>query len=158
LWLVQSEEFVYPACETPLVEAYGGLFESVFVVLHPFVHVPESLSWSVTRAYPGDAQIAALGSKCTWSEVAAQVKLNSCAQMNQALLTLIGSLVDPMADPAGCERLQSFLESEPVWMPAGDVSSRFYNATFFRYSKLPEPRNLSLSPNFRFPTPPCVCP
>ncbi len=58
----------------------------------------------------------------TWIQMymvgAAQVKLNSCARMNRALLTLIGSLVDPMADPAGCERLQPFLESEPVWMPA----------------------------------------
>jgi hypothetical protein len=92
---VELEEFVYPLYEIPLAEAYGGRFESAFVVLHPFVRVPQPLSWSVTRAYPEDAQITALGAKCTWSEVSARVGITSCARMNQALLTSIGSLADP---------------------------------------------------------------
>jgi hypothetical protein len=119
---VELEEFVYPRYEVPLAEAYGGRFESVFVMLHPFVRVPQSLSWSVTRAYPEDAQIAASGSKCTWSEVAAHVGITSCARMNQALLTSIGSVADPMADPAGRDVLQRFLETNPAWMP---VEGRF---------------------------------
>ena len=121
-WLVQLEEFVYPTYGAPLVDAYGGRFESTFVVLHPFVRVPVSLSWSATRQYPSDAQIAEFGSRCTWSDISAQVGITSCARMNQALLTSIGSLADPMADPAGGHRLQRFLESNPVWMP---VEGRF---------------------------------
>ena len=121
-WLVQLEEFLYPAYGAPLVEAYGGRFESAFIVLHPFVRVPAALSWSVTRQYPSDAQIAEFGAKCSWSEVASQVGINSCARMNQALLTSIGSLAESMADPAGRDTLQSFLESQPVWMP---VEGRF---------------------------------
>lgn len=117
-WLVQPEKFVYPRHEMPLLEAYGGRFESAFVILHPFVRVPQSLAWSATRRYPEDAQIAALGARCAWSEVEAHVELNSCAHMNQALLTSIGSLSDYMADPAGCERLRTFLENKPIWMPA----------------------------------------
>jgi hypothetical protein len=119
---VQPEEFHYPPYGAPLVEAYGGRFESVFVVLHPFVRVPSSLAWCVTRQYPDDAQIATFGAKCPWSEVAAQVGITSCARMNQALLTSIGSLADSMADPAGRDELQLFLESNPVWMP---VEGRF---------------------------------
>ena len=102
----------------PLAEAYGGRFDSVFVVLHPFARIPQSLSWKVTRRYPDDAQIAALGTRCDWSEVTAQIGLNSCARMNQVLLTSIGSLSDYMADPVGSERLQNFLENEQIWMPA----------------------------------------
>ncbi len=117
-WLVELEEFVYPRYEVPLAEAYEGRFESVFVILHPFVRVPQSLSWSVTRTYPEDAQIAALGTKCTWSEVASLVGLTSCARMNQALLTSIGSLPDFLADAAARDGLQGFLQSNPVWMPA----------------------------------------
>lgn len=119
---MQPEEFVYPAHEVPLAKAYAGRFESVFVILHPFVRVPQSLSWTARRTYPEDEQITALGTKCTWSEVAAQVSLSSCAQMNQALLTSIGSLTDLKADPAPCDRLHRFLESNPVWMP---VEGRF---------------------------------
>jgi len=115
---VELEEFVYPRYEVPLVEAYDGRFESAFVMLHPFVRVPQPLSWSVTRAYPEDAQIAARGTKYPWSEVASQVGLTSCARMNQALLTSIGSLPDYLADAAASNRLQSFLESQPLWMPA----------------------------------------
>lgn len=121
-WLVQLEDFLYPAYGAPLVEAYGGRFESAFIALHPFVRVPAALSWSLTRQYPSDAQIAEFGAKCSWSEVASQVGINSCARMNQALLTSIGSLAESMADPVGRDTLQSFLESQPVWMP---VEGRF---------------------------------
>ena len=99
------------------MEAYGGAFECAFVVLHPFVRVPAELAWSATRRYPGDAEIAARGEKVPWTEVAAQTSLKSCARINQALLTSIGSLDHHVADPAARNELQSFLESQPIWMP-----------------------------------------
>jgi Protein of unknown function (DUF2711) len=101
----------------PLVEAYGGAFECVFVVLHPFVRVPADLAWSRTHRYPRDAEIAANGAKVPWTEVTEQTSLKSCARINQALLTSIGSLDDHVADPAGRGELQRFLESQPIWMP-----------------------------------------
>jgi len=104
------------------VEAYGGAFECVFVALHPFVRVPAELGWSATRQYPGDGEIAARGAKVAWMEVAAAAGLQSCARVNQALLTSIGSLDDYLADAAGRDKLKGFLESEPIWMP---VEGRF---------------------------------
>ena len=115
---MQPESFVYPPYEIPLAEAYGGQFESVFVVLHPFLRMPESISWKVTRHYPDDTQIAALGTKYPWTEVAAQTGLTSYARVSQALLTSTGSLADHFADPHGRDALQAFLESSAVWMPA----------------------------------------
>ena len=100
------------------MEAYGGRFESVFVVLHPFVRVPPSQAWSINRRYPSDEEIAARGMKCPWAEVAGQTELRNCARVNLALLTSIGSLVDYLADPAGRDALKTFVESRPVWMPA----------------------------------------
>ena len=114
---MQPEHFTYPAYSEPLLEAYGGAFECVFVALHPFVRVPAELAWSATHQYPGDAQIVARGVKVPWMEVAAATGLNSCARLNQALLTSIGSLNDHFADPAGRDELKRFLESEPIWMP-----------------------------------------
>jgi hypothetical protein len=95
--------------------AYGGRFESVFIVLHPFVRVPYSLSWSATRQYPDDTQIAARGTRYPWAQVAAQTGLTSCARLNQALLTSIGSLVDYQADPPSRDALQAFLQTHPIW-------------------------------------------
>jgi hypothetical protein len=114
---VQPEQFTYPSLSEPLVEAYGGFFECVFVVLHPFVRVPAELAWSATHRYPSDAEIAARGEKIAWTEVAAATGLKSCARVNQALLTSIGSLTDHLADPSGRDELKHFLESQPIWMP-----------------------------------------
>jgi hypothetical protein len=114
---VQVENFIYPSCDMPLVEAYGGRFESAFVVLHPFVHVPQALAWSITRRYPDDTLIANYGTKYTWTEVIAQTGLANCARLSQALLTAIGSLDHHLADPPSRDVLRSFLETQPVWMP-----------------------------------------
>jgi hypothetical protein len=59
---VQPEHYIYPALNEPLLEAYEGSFEAVYILLHPFVRVPQELSWSVTRQYPDDATIRARGS------------------------------------------------------------------------------------------------
>ncbi len=64
-----------------------------------------------------DEQILAQSSKCSWSDVYSQTGLNSCAKLNQALLASIGSIAEELADFEARNRLQRFLESEPVWMP-----------------------------------------
>jgi hypothetical protein len=114
---VDPEQFIYPPYGIPLVEAYDGRFESAFVLLHPFIRVPEEMAWSVMRQYPGDSQISSLGAKFSWAEVSAQTGLSSCSRLNQALLTSIGSVTDHLADPAARDVLQKFLQTQPVWMP-----------------------------------------
>lgn len=129
---VQATDFTYPPHSIPLVEAYEGRFEAAFVVLHPFVRVPAELAWSVARQYPSDAQIAAHGSKCPWAEVAAATGLSSLARISQALLTAIGSLPDHLADPFGRDRLQHYLQSEPVWMPTEGCFEALLQPDFLR--------------------------
>jgi len=99
------------------MEAYGARYESVFVLLHPFVSVPEQLAWTATKQYPGDEQIASLGSKIHWGFVAAQTGLDTFSRLNHALLTSIRSLKDEFCDFGGARALNAFLESQPVWMP-----------------------------------------
>ena len=129
---MQPEPFVYPPYGEPLVEAYGGRFESVFIVLHPFLRVPESLAWSATRQYPGDAQILARASKCAWGEVATQTGMTSCARINQALLTSIGSLADYLAEPAGRDALKVLVQTQPVWLPAEGRFEPLLQADFLK--------------------------
>ena len=114
---MQYEQFKYPGYETPLLEAYDCRFESVFVILHPFVRVPAELSWKSSQSYPGDDQILAQGSKCAWAEVYERTGLNNCAKLNQALLASIGSLSDELIDPEAFRLLQNYLRAETVWMP-----------------------------------------
>ena len=109
---------MYPPYGTPLVEAYNRRFEAAFIILHPFIRVPEQLAWRVTRKYPSDAEIVARGANCTWMDVGRQTGLNSCARLNQALLTATGSLTGDFADREGKGAIQAFLQSHPVWMPA----------------------------------------
>lgn len=114
---MQYEHLTYPPYDGPLIEAYEGRFESVFVVLHPFVSVPDELAWKATRQYPSDEQILAVGAKCTRADVAPETGLRACAQVNQALLTSIGSIADDVSDFEARDAMQRYLESRPVWMP-----------------------------------------
>jgi hypothetical protein len=114
---VQFANFVYPSHAAPLIEAYEGRFESVFILLHPFIRVPEPLSWKATRQYPGDHQIITHGVPYPWQSIADQINLGSCARINQALLTCIASLKGDLADPAASAALANFLQTNPVWMP-----------------------------------------
>ena len=119
---MQFDQYVYPSYETPLAEAYGARFESVYVVLHPFVRMPEALSWRATQQYPDDAEVVSHGVKCPWAEVAAQTSMGACARLNQALLTSIGALAEHLSDYSARDKLQRYLQSSPVWMP---VEGRF---------------------------------
>lgn len=100
------------------MEAYGGRFESAYVIFHPFCRVPDHLAWKATKQYPSDEQIVALGTKCTWAQVAAETGLSSCAKVNQALLTSIRSISEELCDFQASDTLQSYLQSESIWMPS----------------------------------------
>jgi hypothetical protein len=99
------------------MEAYGGAFQSVYVILHPFVCVPDDLAWTATKQYPSDEQILSVGAKYTWAEVVNKARLGTCARLNQALLTSIGSIDKDLCDYTAGGTLKSLLESEPIWMP-----------------------------------------
>lgn len=108
----------YPPYGTPLVEAYDRRFESVYVLFHPFVRVPDELAWSATKQYPTDEQIVAHGRRFEWADVLSLTGLRSCAQVNAALLTSTGALADYLQDIPARNSLQSFLQTNPVWMPS----------------------------------------
>ena len=119
---MEYDRFIYPPYDAPLADAYGGLCESVFIILHPFVSVPDNLAWKVTKKYPSDEQILSHGTKCPWYSVAAQMGLPTCCKLNQALLTSTGSISPELSDFPAATALQGFLQSESVWMP---VQGRF---------------------------------
>lgn len=142
------EQFTYPSYEVPLLDAYDRRFESVYVVLHPFVCVPEGLAWTATRQYPTDEQILASGVKCAWSQVAARVGSGNCARLNQALLTATGSLIDYLCDYPGRDALQALLQSEPVWMPGQGAFESLLQADFLAAFQAAGHGELTFVPEF----------
>ena len=114
---MQYERLIYPPYDAPLIEAYDGAFESVYILLHPFISVPNDLAWQSTKQYPGDEQILSVGAKYTWADVAGKARLGTCAKLNQALLTSIASIDEDLRDYAASSDLTRFLESHPIWMP-----------------------------------------
>lgn len=114
---MQYERLTYPPYDAPLIEAYGGRFESVHVILHPFIRVPHNLAWKAIRQYPSDEQILSTGAKCTWAHVASETGLSTCAKLNHALLTSIASTVDDLCDYPARDALLGFVQSESVFMP-----------------------------------------
>ena len=114
---MQYERYLYPPYDAPLADAYSNHFESVFVILHPFIRVPDHLSWKATKQYPTDEQILTQGAKCTWAHVATKTGLHDCAKLNQALLTSIGAIGEELRDYQSRDSLQNILESESIWMP-----------------------------------------
>jgi len=122
LYTVDYASYIYPPYDAPLADAYGGRYESVFIILHPFVSMPDNLAWKATKKYPNDEQILSLGAKCSWDSVAAQTGLSTCSKLNQALLTASGSIAPDLSDSPAATALQRFLQFESVWMP---VQGRF---------------------------------
>ena len=145
---MEPEQFTYPPYSLPLLEAYNGHFESVFIVLHPFVRVPAPLAWRTTHKYPGDAQILAHGRKHPWSEIASLTGLGSCARISQALLTSIGSLPDHLADPSASGALQKFFQSQPICMPVEGRFEPLLRADFLRAFALARAPELIYIPEF----------
>lgn len=141
------ERYVYPPYAEPLLEAYDKAFESTYILLHPFVRVPEALSWRACRQYPTDTQIFAHGAKCRWAEVARAAGIRNGAQMSQALLTTIGAIDPFLADPAARDALAGYLQTNLVWMPTegrfepllhADLLAPFAAAGFSEIVHVPE--------------------
>jgi hypothetical protein len=145
---VNYEHFVYPPCDAPLAEAYGGRFESVYVILHPFVAIPEALAWKTAKQYPGDEQILSQGAKYPWASVAAQTGLGTCAKINQALLTSIGSIGEELRDDPARDALRGFLESESVWMPTEGRFEPLLQADFIAAFAAASQQELVFVPEF----------
>jgi hypothetical protein len=145
---VDYESLLYPPHDAPLLEAYGGRYESLYVILHPFVGVPDELAWKATKNYPDDEQIASVGAKYSWSQVAAQTGMDTCAKLNQALLTSIGSINKELCDFAGRDALKGFLESNSVWMPTEGRFEPLLHADFLDAFETAGQKELIFVPEF----------
>ncbi len=152
--VVVSEELIkpdrritYPDYDVPILEWYDGIFDSVYVALHPFhrieghhpnqfdyqtaVHDATKLSTEevtemINRPRPpdgrdGHALYLSLAKRdavpVNWCNVGESVALPDLAATNRALLTTILALKKQFADREGALKLESYCEREELFMP-----------------------------------------
>ena len=114
---MEYERFVYPSYDEPTAIAYDGAFEAAYILLHPFVRLPDELA-SLIERYPDDEQLISVGSKCSWAFIGERLGFASYPKLNRALLTSTRAIVDQLCDFEASASLNSFLEANPIWMPA----------------------------------------
>ena len=110
------EAFTYPHYNFPLLEAFDGKYECIFVIFHPFIRLPESISMKL-QEYPSDEIITKHGKRINWSWIAKQARLTDCSKVNHALLTSIKALKQQYCDENSFARLNQLLDTHPIWYP-----------------------------------------
>lgn len=111
---MSPEEFGYPSYSEPLLSAYGGKFESAFVILHPFIELPVEMAANNDLPFE---QMMTHAQKRSWAYAAEKTGLGSVVKVNHALLTLYRSLKEEYCDSSASEVLESFLKAHSVWEP-----------------------------------------
>jgi hypothetical protein len=114
---VEYERFVYPDYDEPTMSAFDCAFEAAYIVLHPFLRLPDDLALDVV-GYPDDEQIVMAGAKNAWALVGEQLGFSSYSKLDQALLTSIRAIKDEICDYDASASLERFLETNSIWMPA----------------------------------------
>ena len=110
----------YPKYEVPFKKWYEGHYECCFVLLHPFIGLPQEATAGVDD-HPREELVRSAGFKVPWSEVATSTGIGSCAHLNNALLTSIAAITPRFQDGGGAAALVEWLEKQPVWPPSEGV-------------------------------------
>ncbi len=113
---------VYAVCAKggPVLSFYQGVFESVYVLLHPFIRpIVKSAKDFRNDANPLDR--AALCASCepvAWAEVQRLTEFSSPAEINVALRTQIGGLRKEFASQSLATRLRTSVEKSGIVEPS----------------------------------------
>ena len=118
------QRFSYPSYEDPLLAAYGGQFECVYVLLHPFRAALEESADLEAVAHKVNHSAA----EQTWAFVTAHTHLKTYPRLNQALLTSIRALREEFCDFPASAELELFLKERALWEPTnGSFESAVIN-------------------------------
>ena len=139
----------------PILEHFRGRYESVFVVLHPFIH-PGTLDPSVFSpdTYPEAPTILARCRPVRWATVVADGGFLTLASLDIALRSYFLALCKP--DKALVKRLESYLEQSGTIPPDGGIPSPFVDNALFGALPVLGHNHLLVSDEFGMTTK--VCP
>ena len=79
----------YPGYDAPLIQAFGGAYESGFVLLHPFIEWPQGIEPTENENLSQEAfdeLVLEKSNKCTWAWVADRCGLKTYSYMERAIM------------------------------------------------------------------------
>jgi hypothetical protein len=110
----------YATCPTdgPVLDYYKGTFESVYVLLHPFIR-PVSIDPETFKpaTYPDRKTIAETCKPVSWAQVLELSGLASVASIDIGLRTQIGALTKEYSNADFADRLEGLYESHRIIPP-----------------------------------------
>jgi Protein of unknown function (DUF2711) len=130
----------FATCPTvgKVLNYYGGTFDAVYVLLHPFIH-PISIAKELFKpsSYPDRRSIIANCEPVPWTRVMSLSNLPSIAAIDIALRTNIGGLKKELNNEAYGNRLDTLYDSHDVVPPSeGNFSDLRHNQVLALFQEL----------------------
>lgn len=123
---VLPEQDRYATCPADgvILDYYAGVFEAVFILLHPFIK-PISIGLDVFQpsTYPDRKSIVANCKPVFWSEVMSLANFSSLSEIDIGIRTLISGLKAEYARPEYADRLDDLYENQQIIAPSEGVFS-----------------------------------
>ena len=110
-----AEKFASCPYDGKILEYYEGYFESVYVLLHPFLRSSKiNLKERAYKTWPRKHEIISKCEAVTWSEVMNLSGLNTISEIDIGLRTSIQGLTEEFSNKDYSARIESLLESNGI--------------------------------------------
>ncbi|MBP7862644.1 DUF2711 family protein [bacterium] len=120
----------YPSYDTSILEHFKGVYDSVYVALHPFISIKKLGTESLSIDYKTFRMLEKSSAKqLTWSEIGNACDISDIKDMNRALLTLSLALNEKANDKSqNPERLKNYCAKQEFFLPTqGSFPASFEN-------------------------------
>lgn len=123
----------------PIKEYYKGVFETVFIVFHPFL-VPVDDPTAVDRYVEMNKnEVEQQFRAITWEDMRQNLGFHNVSRIDHALRTMIGALKPHATDEAGANRIIKYCDGENVLPPGeGELSDFLENQVLRALLKMGE--------------------
>jgi len=114
--------------DDPIKTYYEGVFEAIFVVLHPFL-IPKDNPTATDRYVEMDKnEVEQKFRAITWEEMRQKFGFHDVSRIDHALRTMIGALKPHAEDQDGANRIIDYCERENILPPSeGELSDFLEN-------------------------------
>jgi hypothetical protein len=116
--LPAADAFATCPYEGSILEYYAGIFEAVYVALHPFIDVAQVEAERFRPGtYPGRQFILKNCRAVSWAEVMCRTGLPSLKSVDIGLRTMIRGLKEEFSNPQSASAIESLAESNQILAP-----------------------------------------
>ena len=105
-----------PDDETPILDFYKGYYDSIYIILHPFIRIthPDKIDferiWPSKQSWPTKAEILKFTEKISWAEILKQSDIKDINQLDIALRSSILGLSKKYENKVDANYLSEFAD------------------------------------------------